>query len=331
MNDRYVINAVLGRGATADVYRAHDQQLERDVAIKVLFASLCTQPEAVARFHDEGLVTARVHHPNVASVFDTGVHGGRPFIVMECLSGGTLADRIRHGPLPVDDVRRLALQILGALQASHERGVIHRDVKPSNILLAMSGAAKLADFGIAKDAERADHTAVGLVVGTPSYMAPDRLRGSTATPQSDLYALGVVLHDALAGGRLRTAATLSGHDLEAVEAAGGPLSTAIARATHPDPDQRFASAAAMSAAIEQQPVERPEPSHRATGSPNTASPTRQVTMFIVAVLVVLAAGVVAVRALTPSGSSSNTPTPSTLPLDAPLREAIDHLREAVGS
>ena len=314
VHDRYLINAVLGRGATADVYRAHDQQLERDVAVKVLVRSLCNQPDAMARFRDEGLVAARVHHPNVASVFETGVHAGRPFIVMECVSGGTLADRIRQGPLPVDDVRRLALEVLGALEASHERGVMHRDVKPSNILLATSGSAKLADFGIAKDDGRADLTAVGLVVGTPSYMAPERMRGSNATPRSDLYAVGVVLHDALAGG-----------------ATDQPLSAVIARATHPDPEQRFASAAAMSAAIQQQPVERAVHSPRAAGSTTTASPARQVAMLIVAVLVVLAAGVVAARALTPSGSTSNTPTPTTLPLDEALRGAIEDLREAVGS
>ena len=314
VHDRYLISALLGRGATADVYRAHDQQLERDVAVKILIPSLCNQPDAMARFLDESLVAARVHHPNVASVFETGVHAGRPFIVMECVSGGTLADRIRQGRLPVEDVRRLAFQVLGALEASHERGVMHRDVKPSNILLTASGAAKLADFGIAKDDGRADLTAVGMVVGTPSYMAPERMRGSNATPQSDLYAVGVVLRDALAG-----------------EPADQPLSAAIARATHPDPDQRFTSAAAMSAAMRQQPVGRAVHSSRAGGSTNPASPARQVAMLIVAVLVVLAAGVVAVRTLTPSSSTSNTPTSTTLPLDEPLRGDIDGLREAVGS
>ncbi len=335
INDRYVVHGVLGRGATAEVYRAHDQQLEREVAVKLLNPILCTQPEALARFHDEGLVAARVHHPNVAAVFDTGVHDGRPFIVMECLSGGTLADRLARGPLTLDEVRRVALQMLDALQASHERGVTHRDVKPSNILLAHSGVAKLADFGIAKDDESADHTAVGLVVGTPSYMAPERLRGAPATARSDLYALGMVLLDAVVGHRVGGATDRRLDDLARLEGTDAWLAATLARATHPDIEMRFPSAAAMAAAFAPRPLVplSGAPSSRppAPPAPRPTRRARTVAFSGLALAVALTAGFATTRALTRAGPSSDTPTPTTVSLPEPLRAAFDDLRDAVGS
>jgi serine/threonine-protein kinase len=333
--DRYLLTSLLGHGATADVYRAHDQQLGRDVAVKTLKEVLSEHPEASARFHDEGVVAARVHHPHVAAVFDAGVREGRPFIVMECLSGGTLADRIDRGPMAADDVRAVALQLLGALHAAHELGVVHRDVKPSNVLMSDSGTGKLADFGIAKHDALADRTQVGVVVGTPSYMAPERFRGAPATPQSDLYGVGMVLRDALLGRReASTAAVCTPEDLVELRGIDPSLARVVATATQPDPQARFASAGAMQRALTDAPEHetsrlRSEPS--TTGRPRTADARTKVAAIVVLVLVLVAGGAWATYAYTRTGDSGGQPTPTTLPVPEPLRQPIDELRAAVGS
>jgi serine/threonine protein kinase len=197
--DRYELGEVLGRGATGVVHRGRDRVLRRDVAVKLLYPDLAREKETSARFQQEAQLAARIHHANAVAIFDTGVQDGQPFIVMECLPGETLATRIAKHPLPADQVRDVGLQVLGALDAAHQQGVIHRDIKPSNLLLTPAGSVKVADFGIATEAEHHNLTSVGFVVGTLAYLAPERLRGVPATAQSDIYATGVVLYEALTG------------------------------------------------------------------------------------------------------------------------------------
>ena len=268
---RYEVGALLGRGATGEVWSGRDTRLEREVAIKRLRPDLADDGVR-ARFAGEARAAARLNHPSIVAVYDSGEWDGAPYLVMECLPGRTLADELVDGPLPGERAREIALDVAGALDAAHGMGVIHRDVKPGNILFTPEGKAKLADFGIAKSTESMDHTQTGMVVGTPAYLAPERLDGDPATPQSDLYSLGVVLYEAVTGEcpfRGDTPVALA----RAVQATTPiPLrdrlpgtdprvATAVDAAMAKDPADRPSSAAAMVAMLE---------SDVATSRPETA-------------------------------------------------------------
>ncbi|HEV2767042.1 MAG TPA: serine/threonine-protein kinase [Acidimicrobiales bacterium] len=198
---RYRLGAVVGRGGMAEVRTAEDLRLGRSVAVKLLRTDLAEQDGVRERFEDEARAAARLSHPNVVAVFDTGEHEGIPYIVMELLPGSSLADLIAKGPLDVETVRRIGMQVLAALDAAHAAGLIHRDIKPANVLLAADGTAKVADFGIAKSAEAQTHTATGMLLGTAAYVPPERLAGHPATAESDLYSVGVLLYETVTGHR----------------------------------------------------------------------------------------------------------------------------------
>ncbi|MEY2417357.1 MAG: hypothetical protein QOG90_37 [Actinomycetota bacterium] len=199
LDDRYEVGEVIGRGGMGQVHRAHDLRLRRDVAIKFLRADLAAQPDARKRFDDEARNAARLTHPNVVLVLDTGEHDGTPYLVMECLPGRTLKDELAEGPLAPARATWVARDVLAGLAAAHEIGIVHRDVAPRNILMTETGRAKIADFGIAKAAESQSVTVVGQVLGTPAYVAPERLRGEPATPAADVYGLGATLYEAVSG------------------------------------------------------------------------------------------------------------------------------------
>lgn len=205
--NRYELGEVIGRGGMGEVRCAHDTRLNRDVAVKFLRIDLAAQPEVRARFENEARNAGQLTHPNVVTVYDSGEHHGQPFIVMECLPGRTLRDEIAKGPIPESFARVIALDVLAGLEAAHDAGIVHRDVAPSNILLTDNGRAKIADFGIAKATEGMSTTMAGLVVGTPAYLSPARLEGAPALPGDDIYALGVVLYEAVTGERLYTGST----------------------------------------------------------------------------------------------------------------------------
>jgi serine/threonine protein kinase len=203
---------------------------------------------------------ARLSHPNVVLVFDSGEHEGTPYLVMELLPGRTLADEIARGRLEPERARRIGLEVLGALAASHQAGILHRDIKPGNVLLTADDSAKLGDFGIAKSTENLNLTTTGMIVGTAAYLAPERVAGQSATPQSDLYALGVVLYEALSGRKPFHADTpialmraVEAHQAiplaEARPGLDASLVTTVERAMAMDPARRFSSAAAMAAAL----------------------------------------------------------------------------------
>jgi hypothetical protein len=199
IGDRYVLDRRIATGGMATVWCAHDEELGRDVAVKVLSDVLAENPAYVARFRREARVAARVSHPSLVRIFDYSGEAERPYIVMEYIGGGTLTDRIRAEGAGLIDLDRLARELLGALAAIHEAGIVHRDVKPSNVLLDHDGDARLTDFGIAQPEDATQITETGEVIGTLKYMAPEVLAGNQATERSDLYALGVVLQEALAG------------------------------------------------------------------------------------------------------------------------------------
>ena len=190
---RYRIERALGAGGMASVWLARDQEITREVAVKVISDALAAEPAFRARFAREARIAATLEHPGLVPVLDHGEDGERPYLVMERVPGGTLADRRQDPP----DVVALARELLGALAYVHRAGVVHRDVKPANVLFDGDGRARLADFGIAQDAAGAEITLSGQVLGTMRYVAPEVLAGERATPRSDLYSLGVLLEDCL--------------------------------------------------------------------------------------------------------------------------------------
>ncbi|HWC12642.1 MAG TPA: serine/threonine-protein kinase, partial [Acidimicrobiales bacterium] len=270
--DRYEVGELLGRGGMAEVRAGTDRRLGRPVAIKFLLPEMAARADIRTRFEAEARAAASLSHPNAVAVFDTGEHDGAAYIVMERLPGETLADRMGARPpdaggADVDAVRTLATEVLGALGAAHAAGRVHRDGKPANILGAADGRAKVADFGIAKsvqDTPAGDLTLTGQLLGTPAYLAPERLDGAPASPQADIWSLGVVLYELLAGVRPFVADTPLGIARAAAAGAHRPLAearpdldpalvAAVERAIDPDPSARFASAPEMAAALRGEP------------------------------------------------------------------------------
>lgn len=197
---RYEIHEEIGRGGMATVYRATQISIGREVAIKVLPVQFLHDQTFLERFNREVRIIADLQHRSILPVYDFGEQDGRPYIVMAYLKGGTLADRIEQGPMPLDEVLRLLAQIAEGLDHAHNKGVIHRDFKPSNVLLDEYGNVHLTDFGIAKVSEQTiELTKTGMAVGTPAYMAPEMYRKGEVTGAADVYALGVTIYEMLAG------------------------------------------------------------------------------------------------------------------------------------
>lgn len=199
----YQIECEIGRGGMATVYRAVQQSLGRQVAIKILAYGPKDDIEFAQRFKKEGRILARLSHPNIVTIYDVGIsENNQLFLSIEYLFGGTLGDRIKQG-LSFDSVIQIVRAIAKALEYAHERGVIHRDVKPSNIMFRHDGVPVLTDFGVARIVEsKTIHTLSGLTIGSPGYMSPEQAMGESATIQSDLYSLGVVMYEMLTGHRL---------------------------------------------------------------------------------------------------------------------------------
>ena len=200
--DRYELAEPLGSGGMARVHAAVDHRLGRRVAVKLIREDLLGDAQARARLLREAHNAGAFHHPNSVAVFDVGTDRGTPFIVMELVEGETLADRLkRRGRLDAQETSAIGLATLDALAAAHARGLVHRDVKPANVLLPRTGGVKLADFGIAKEmaASASTITSTNQILGTPTYLAPEQASGESATPASDVYAVGVLLYECLAG------------------------------------------------------------------------------------------------------------------------------------
>jgi len=260
---RYRLDRRLGVGGMSTVQLAFDTRLERYVAVKLLAEHLAADSNFVARFRREALAAARLVHPNVVQVYDFGTDraSGRQFIVMEHVEGASCAELLRDkGRLEPAEVVDICAQSCRGLDYAHRNGVVHRDVKPGNLLKNREDVVKLADFGIAKAAEDSDITRVGSVIGTAAYLSPEQARGEPAGPASDLYALGVVAYQLCAGRLPYQGASLT--DLARQQEAGPPealdrvvpdvppeLSAVIMRALHGNAAGRFASAAEMEEAL----------------------------------------------------------------------------------
>jgi hypothetical protein len=262
---RYRLDERLGAGGMSTVYRARDNVLERQVAVKLLAEHLADDDGFLARFRREALAAAKLIHPNVVQVYDSGLDpdAHRHFIVMEYVEGPTVAQLIRQRA-PQDTARAvdIAVQACEGLEYAHRHGVIHRDVKPGNLIVNPDGVVKLADFGIAKAAEDSRITQIGSVVGTAAYLSPERIQGDEATASADVYSLGVVLYQLLSGKVPYETGSLSELAMRQQEGEPPPLHTlnpevppelsrAVTRALAGRPDLRYASAAEFGEAIRQ--------------------------------------------------------------------------------
>src|SRR5690242_9726344 len=200
LNGRYRLEARIGSGGMSTVYRALDVTLERRVAIKLMNREVATDSDQLERFRREARAVAQLSHPHIVGVIDAGEDESRPYIVFEFVEGETLKDRIRRqGQLPVAEAVAYAIEIARALGAAHARHIVHRDVKPQNVLIDEEGSAKVTDFGIARTLDEEGLTADGRVLGTTDYVSPEQALGQRVTGQSDLYSLGIVLYEMLVG------------------------------------------------------------------------------------------------------------------------------------
>ena len=221
----YSVTAKIGEGGMGEVWRARDTTLDRDVALKVLPEAFTSDPDRLARFEREAKVLASLNHPNIGSIYGLEEAEGVRALVLELVEGPTLADRIRQGPIPIDEALPIAKQIAEALEAAHEQGVIHRDLKPANIKVKDDGTVKVLDFGLAKAFQpdagdpnmsmsptislTAAATQMGMVIGTAAYMSPEQAKGKTVGKQADVWAFGAVLFEMLSGKRPFTGDDLS--------------------------------------------------------------------------------------------------------------------------
>src|SRR6266852_4453211 len=209
----YEVRAQIGAGGMGEVYRAHDTKLARDVAIKVLPANFVNDPERLSRFQREARMLAALNHPNIATIHGLEQSGGTSYLVMELVSGETLAERVKAGPFGIEEALKIAVQIAEALEAAHEKNIIHRDLKPANVKVTPGGKVKVLDFGLAKafagDAANDDPsnsptlsaaaTMQGMVLGTAAYMSPEQARGKACDKRTDIWAFGCVLYELLTG------------------------------------------------------------------------------------------------------------------------------------
>ena len=196
---RYRLERLIGRGGMAEVWEARDQTLGRRVAVKIILPNLSGEARFHERFLSEARSVAALEHENVLPIYDFGDAEGEPYLVMPFLENGTLAERLKRGEVTPAQAIEWIRQLASALDAAHAAGVLHRDVKPANVMLGGGGRLLLADFGIAKSNQSADLTATGIALGTPAYMAPELARGEGATSASDRYALGVLAYELLCG------------------------------------------------------------------------------------------------------------------------------------
>ncbi|MGA2756149.1 MAG: protein kinase [Solirubrobacteraceae bacterium] len=262
---RYRIESRLGSGGMSTVHLAFDERLERYVAVKLLAEHLAADPAFVSRFQREALAAARLIHPNIVQVFDSGLDERRDqhYIVMEYIDGQSCAEILRdRGWLTVEETLPIVLGACAGLDYAHRKGVVHRDVKPGNLLLGTDRVVKLADFGIAKATEQSSITQIGSVLGTAAYLAPEQGRGEEAGPPADIYALGVVTYQLLAGrlpfeGSSLTELAIKQQreppaSLDDLVAAVSPeLAEAVDVALRIDPRQRYPTAAEMARALQE--------------------------------------------------------------------------------
>lgn len=306
--DRYRLVSLLGRGGTAEVWRAEDDALGRGVALK-----LVTVPtdDSAARAGEEARLLAKLNHPGLVPVYDAGTDGrGRPWVVMELVEGQTLSDTIRLGPVPSQRAAVIGRSVAEALGYVHAQGLVHRDVKPGNVLIGQDGRVRLTDFGIARLVDAARVTSTGMMVGTASYLAPEQVAGEPVGPAADVYALGLVLLECLTGQR---------------EYAGSTVEVALAR-LHRQPAIPTTLAAGwpglLAAMTARDPAARPLPSAAAEQLAAIASGGEATTALAAPAAVPASMPVADRTQLLPRTAAAARPTPAPAPtVAAPRRRS----------
>jgi serine/threonine-protein kinase len=310
---------------------ATDERLDRPVALKRLAENFARDPELRARFLRESRLAARLSHPNVVRVYDVGEDGVQPFIAMEYVDGESLADLLaREGPQSAARATELGIQICRGLAAVHAAGLVHRDVKPQNLLLRSDGVLKLGDFGIAFGADATRLTTAGTVLGTAAYLAPEQARGEEVTPAADIYGAGAVLYELVAGRPPRTPSSLAelAAPAQIAPPAGVPpqLAATVLRCLAPDPADRPASADELAGLLQERTTLRLPPER-----PTEILPRRRrlpLRVLLVAGAVLAVAGGIAAGVAT-SGGGSASPPPTTTPVSiAPVQPGASAADEA---
>jgi eukaryotic-like serine/threonine-protein kinase len=263
LDGRYRLDAEVGSGGMSTVYRAFDTVLERPVAIKLMHSDIASRTDQIERFRREARAVAQLSHPHIVTVIDAGDDEGTPYIVFEYVEGETLKERIRNaGRLPVTEAVAYAIEIARALGAAHERAIVHRDVKPQNVLIDDEGSAKVTDFGIARTLTEEGLTADGRVLGTTDYVSPEQALGRPVTGQSDIYSLGVVLYEMLTGhvpfagdNQVAVAMRHVREEIPDIQVRRPDVSAALAavidRATAKELDRRYLDVASLVADLEE--------------------------------------------------------------------------------
>ncbi|MBV9915244.1 MAG: serine/threonine protein kinase [Solirubrobacterales bacterium] len=359
LSGRYRLEARIGAGGMSMVYRALDETLQRQVAVKLMNREVASDSDQLERFRREARAVAQLSHPHIVGVIDAGEDDGRPYIVFEYVEGETLKERIRRmGRLPVAEAVAYAIEIARALGAAHARHIVHRDVKPQNVLIDEEGSAKVTDFGIARTLDEEGLTADGRVLGTTDYVSPEQALGQPVTGQSDLYSLGVVLYEMLAGevpfrGESQVAVAMK-HVRDAlpdVQARRPEVSAALAAvvdtATAKAPENRYANDAELIADLEDVLAIETARAGNATGEVTSVLRTlptgkqRRVPFLVrhrraaivAAVIVLLAAGGVALWLTTRAHHGTGRvaqPAPPQAPTQVPLCQSCAHDFDPLG-
>jgi serine/threonine protein kinase/Tol biopolymer transport system component len=326
----YEILEQIGSGGMGEVYRARDERLSREVAVKVLPSSLLGDPDRLRRFEQEARATGQLNHPNILAVYDTGEHEGVPFVVTELLEGETLRERTSGSPMPVRKTLDLAAQTASGLAAAHRKGIVHRDLKPDNLFITGDGRVKILDFGLAKlllpvsdgtaagDAPTQAQTDVGAVMGTVGYMSPEQVRGQEVDYRADIFSFGTILHEMLTGGPAFRAGS-SVETLNAILQSEPPeasrtnpdvppgLDRIIQRCMEKNPDERFQSASDLGFQLEaltspSGPITKPQ----LTEVPRRRSAARPLLVATVGIAAVAAAFFVGKQTRAPESAPTYT-------------------------
>jgi serine/threonine-protein kinase len=338
LSDRYRLDAEIGAGGMSTVYRAFDTVLERPVAIKLMHREIARDSDQLERFRREARAVAQLNHPHVVQVIDAGEDSEMPYIVLEYVEGETLKQRIRGaGRLSIGEAIAYAIEIARALEAAHERGIVHRDIKPQNVLIDVEGSAKVTDFGIARTLHDEGLTADGRVLGTTDYVSPEQALGHPVTGQSDVYSLGIVLYEMLTGevpfrgeNQIAVAMKHVREDLPDVQIRRPEISAALGsvidRATDKDLTRRYRDAAALEADLEDVLAIETARSGQTTGEATSVLRTLPSTMrrrvplrarvprvLVAVVLLLVVVAVVAVVLLAARDNTQRGVTPAKVP------------------
>ncbi|WP_232070792.1 protein kinase domain-containing protein [Mycobacterium lacus] len=282
LDGRYLVQAKIASGGTSTVYRGLDVRLDRPVALKVMDSRYCGDDQFLTRFRLEARTVARLKHPGLVAVYDQGLDGRHPFLVMELIEGGTLRELlIERGPMPPHAVAAVLSRVLGGLAAAHRAGLVHRDVKPENILISDDGDIKIADFGLVRAVAAAGITSASVILGTAAYLSPEQVRDGNAGPRSDVYSAGILTYELLTGctpftgdsalsiayQRLDTDVP---HPSAVIDGVPTQFDEFVACATARDPADRFADAIEMAADLEAIAEELALPDFRVPAPRNSA-------------------------------------------------------------